>query len=167
MAGGIKTGICSYGMSGKLFHAPFINAHPGFELTVIVERHNNDSREKYPQAKLYRSVEELCADNSIQLIIVNSPSYLHFQHAKAAILAGKNILVEKPFTLSVKEAEDLIELAQKQNVQITVYQNRRYDGDYLEVKKVIDDKLLGDLRYVEIRYDRYRPDVWRQTAQRR
>ena len=157
MGAAIKTGICSYGMSGKLFHAPFINAHPGFELTAIVERHNNDSREKYPQAKLYRSVEELCTNKSIQLIIVNSPSYLHFEHAKAAILAGKNVLVEKPFAISVKEAQELISSAEKQKVQITVYQNRRYDGDYLAVKKVIDEKMLGDLRYIEIRYDRYRP----------
>ena len=100
----IKTGICSYGLSGRVFHAPFINAHPRFELTAIVERHNNDTREKYPDSKLYRSVEELCADKTIQLIIVNTPSYLHFEHAKAAILAGKNILVEKPFTISVKDA---------------------------------------------------------------
>src|SRR6266480_4846303 len=109
----IKTGICSYGMSGKLFHAPFINAHPGFELTGIVERNNNDSRERYPQSKLYRSVEDLYADTTIQLIIVNTPSYLHFEHAKAAILAGKNLLIEKPFTIAVKDAEELIALAEK------------------------------------------------------
>jgi scyllo-inositol 2-dehydrogenase (NADP+) len=157
MATIIKTGICSYGMSGKLFHAPFVNAHPGFELSAIVERHKNDSRERYPKSKLYRSVEELCADKDLQLIIVNSPSYLHFEHAKAAILAGKNLLIEKPFTIAVKEAEELIALAEKQKVQITIYQNRRYDGDYLAVKKVINEKLLGDLRYVEIKYERYRP----------
>ena len=153
----IKTGICSYGMSGKLFHAPFVDAHPGFELSGIVERHNNDSREKYPESKLYRSVEELCADKDIQLVIVNTPSYLHFEHAKAAMLAGKNVMIEKPFAISVKEAEALIALGEKQKVQITIYQNRRYDGDYLAVKKVINEKLLGDLREVQIRYDRYRP----------
>jgi scyllo-inositol 2-dehydrogenase (NADP+) len=157
MATIIKTGICSYGMSGKLFHAPFINAHPGFELAGIVERNNNESRERYPKSKLYPSVEELCADKDIQLIIVNTPSYLHFEHAKAAILAGKNVVVEKPFTIAVKEAEELTALAEKQKVQITIYQNRRYDGDYLAVKKVINEKLLGELREVEIRYDRYRP----------
>jgi predicted dehydrogenase len=153
----IRTGICSYGMSGKLFHAPFVNAHPGFELSAIVERHKNDSREKYPKSKLYRSVEELYTDKDLELIIVNSPSYLHFEHAKAAILAGKNLLIEKPFTIAVKEAEELITLAEKQKVQVTIYQNRRYDGDYLAVKKVITEKLLGDLRYVEIKYERYRP----------
>ena len=78
MTGGIKTGICSYGMSGKLFHAPFLEAHPGYELTAIVERNNNDSGERYPNAKLYRSVEELCADKDLQLIVVNTPTHLHF-----------------------------------------------------------------------------------------
>jgi predicted dehydrogenase len=73
MTGGIKTGICSYGMSGKLFHAPFIQNHPGYELTGIVERHNNDSRERYPQSKLYRSIDKLIADDSIQLIMSIHP----------------------------------------------------------------------------------------------
>ncbi|HEV8286959.1 MAG TPA: Gfo/Idh/MocA family oxidoreductase [Chitinophagaceae bacterium] len=153
----IKTGICSYGMSGKLFHAPFIQNHPGYELTAIVERHNNDSRERYPQSKLYRSVDELIADDSIQLIIINTPTHLHFENAKAALLAGKNIVVEKPFTITVKEAEELTSLAKKQNLFLSIYQNRRYDGDYHAVKDVIEKKLLGELREVEIRYDRYRP----------
>ena len=153
----IKTGICSYGMSGKLFHAPFVEEHPGFELTAIVERNNNDSRERYPKSKLYRSVEELIADKSLQLIVVNTPTHLHYEQVKMALLAGKHVIVEKPFTTKVKEAEELTELAKKQKVQLSIYQNRRYDGDFRAVKKVIDEKLLGDLREVEIRYDRYRP----------
>lgn len=153
----IKTGICSYGMSGKLFHAPFIQNHPGFELTGIVERHNNDSKERFPESKLYRSVEDLCADSSLQLIIVNTPTHLHFEHVMKALLAGKHIVVEKPFAVTVKDAEELTALAKKQNLQLSIYQNRRYDGDYRAVKKVLDEKLLGDLREVEIRYDRYRP----------
>jgi predicted dehydrogenase len=145
-------------MSGKLFHAPFIDAHPGFELSAIVERNRNDSRERYPNSKLYRSVEELCADDSLQLIIVNTPTHLHYEQVKLALNSGKNVLVEKPFTIRVKEAEELIALAKKKNLQLTIYQNRRYDGDYRAVKKVIDEKILGDLREVEIRYDRYRPN---------
>ena len=144
-------------MSGKLFHAPFIDNHPGYELTAIVERHNNDSRERYPRSKLYRSIEELIADNSIQLIIINTPTHLHFENAKAALEAGKNIVVEKPFTVTVKEGEQLIDLAKKKNLLLSIYQNRRYDGDYRAVKDVIEKKLLGELREVEIRYDRYRP----------
>jgi scyllo-inositol 2-dehydrogenase (NADP+) len=153
----IKTGICSFGMSGKLFHAPFVEAHPGFELAGIVERNNNDSRERYPKSKLYRSVEELIAGKDVQLIVVNTPTHLHFEQVKMALLAGKHVVVEKPFTIRVKEAEELAELAKKQNLKLTIYQNRRYDGDFRAVKKVVDEKLLGDLREVEIRYDRYRP----------
>ncbi|MEI9808486.1 MAG: Gfo/Idh/MocA family oxidoreductase [Bacteroidota bacterium] len=152
----IKTGICSYGMSGKLFHAPFLEAHPGFELTAIVERNNNDSRERYPASTLYRSVEELIADKDIQLIIVNTPTHLHYEQVKMALLAGKHVVVEKPFTIKVKEAEELTELAKQQKVQLSIYQNRRYDGDFRAVKKVVEEKLLGELRE-EIRYDRYRP----------
>jgi predicted dehydrogenase len=153
----IKTGICSYGMSGKLFHAPFIQAHPGYELTAIVERNNNESREKYPESKLYRSVEELCADKDIQLIIVNTPTHLHFEQAKMVLAAGKNLVMEKPFAITVKEAEELTELAKTKNLKLTIYQNRRYDGDFRAVKKVVDGKMLGELREAEIHYDRYRP----------
>ena len=153
----LKTGICSYGMSGRLFHAPFIDAHPGYELTAIVERKNNDSRERYSHSKLYRSVEELCADKNLQLIVVNTPTHLHYQQAKQVLQSGKHLVIEKPFTVTVKEAEDLAVFAEKNNLLISVYQNRRYDGDYRAVKEVLQQGLLGDLREAEIRYDRYRP----------
>ena len=154
---GVSVGICSFGMSGKLFHAPFIDAHPGFELSAIVERHNNDSKERYPNAKLYRSVEELCADKDLQLIVVNTPTHLHFEQAKQVLKAGKNIVIEKPFAITVKEAEELTVLAEKNNLFLSVYQNRRYDGDYHAVKNMVEQGLLGELREVEIRYDRFRP----------
>ncbi|MDX1955615.1 MAG: Gfo/Idh/MocA family oxidoreductase [Chitinophagaceae bacterium] len=153
----ISTGIASYGMSGKLFHAPFIDVHPGFELSGIVERNRTDSRARYPDSKLFRSFEELLADDHIELVIVNTPTLTHFDYTKAALLAGKKVIVEKPFTVELKEAEELAELADKKGLFLCVYQNRRYDGDYLSVKNVVEKKLLGDLREVEIRYDRYRP----------
>lgn len=154
-----KTGICSYGMSGKLFHAPFLDAHPGYELSAIVERNNNDSRERYPHSKLYRSVEELCADQELQLIVVNTPTHLHYQQAKLVLQSGKHLVIEKPFTVTVKEAEELAAFAEKNNLFVSVYQNRRYDGDYRAVKEVLQQGLLGDLREAEIRYDRYRPSL--------
>ena len=157
MSGGIKTGICSYGMSGKLFHAPFIQAHPGYELVAIVERHNQDSKERYPDAKLYRSVEELCADKELQLIVVNTPTYLHYEQAKMVLEAGKNMVIEKPFAVTTKEAEELTALAEKNKLFISVYQNRRYDGDFRAVKEVLQQGWLGEIREAEIRYDRYRP----------
>lgn len=155
----IRTGICSYGMSGKLFHAPFIQNHPGFELTAIVERSKNESKERYPDAKLYRSVDELIADESLHLIIVNTPVQTHYDYAKKVIAAGKHVVVEKPFTVSSQEAEELVRLAEEKNVLLIVYQNRRYDGDYKAVKAVLDEKLLGEIKEVEIRYDRYRPEI--------
>lgn len=153
----LKAGICSYGMSGKLFHAPFIDAHPGYELAAIVERNNNDSRERYPHSKLYRSVKEMCEDEELQLIVVNTPTHLHYQQAKLVLQAGKHLVIEKPFTITVKEAEELSVFAEKNNLFISVYQNRRYDGDYRAVKEILQQGLLGELREVEIRYDRYRP----------
>ena len=153
----IQTGICSYGMSGRLFHAPFIEAHPGFALRGIVERHNEDSRRRYPQATIFRSVEALIADPDIELIIVNTPTHLHYEQTKAALEAGKKVITEKPFTVTVKEAEELANLAEKKGTFICIYQNRRYDGDYRAVKNVLENHWLGDLREVEIRYDRYRP----------
>lgn len=153
----IRTGICSYGMSGKLFHAPFIDAHPGYQLSAIVERNNNDSRERYPHAKLCRSVEELYADKDLELIVVNTPTHLHYEQGKMVLQSGKNMVIEKPFAVTVKEAEELTALAQKNNLFISVYQNRRYDGDYLAVKEVMKKGLLGEIKEAEIRYDRYRP----------
>lgn len=95
MTGGIiKAGICSYGMSGKLFHAPFLEAHPGYALKAIVERHNHDSKERYPDAKLYRSVEELCADPELDLIVVNTPTHLHYEQALLVLNSGKNMIIE-------------------------------------------------------------------------
>ena len=152
-----KVGICSFGMSGKLFHAPFLEAHPGFELAAIVERNNNDSRELYPNSKLYRTVEELCADTSLQMIVVNTPTHLHFEQAKLVLQSGKHMVIEKPFAITVKEAEELAALAKKNNLFLSVYQNRRYDGDYGAVKAVIEKGFLGEIREAEIRYDRYRP----------
>ena len=131
----IRTGICSFGMSGKLFHAPFIQSHPGYELSAIVERNKSESRQKYPASKLYRSFEELISDSDIQLIVVNTPVQTYFEYTKLALQSGKAVVVEKPFTVTVAEAEELDSLAKEKNVFLSVYQNRRYDGDYWSIKK--------------------------------
>jgi Predicted dehydrogenases and related proteins len=152
----INTGICSYGMSGKIFHAPFIHAHPLFNLSAIVERHRDESRAKYPDSKLYRSFEELLADKDIELIVVNTPVQTHFEYAKAALNAGKHVIVEKPFTVTAEEAQILDDLAKEKNLFLSVYQNRRYDGDFKALKDVVSENLLGELKEAELRYDRYR-----------
>ncbi|HMR82999.1 MAG TPA: Gfo/Idh/MocA family oxidoreductase [Niabella sp.] len=152
----INAGIASYGMSGKLFHAPFLEAHPHYNLAAIVERHKEESRVKYPNSKLYRSFEELITDKSIQLVVVNTPVQTHFEYAKAALNAGKNIVVEKPFTVTASEAQELDDIAKGKKLFLSVYQNRRYDGDFRAIKDVIQENLLGTLKEAELRYDRYR-----------
>jgi predicted dehydrogenase len=144
-------------MSGKLFHAPFLEAHPGFELAAITERHNHDSKERYPGSSLYRSVEEMCADASLQLIVVNTPTHLHYTQARMVLNAGKHLVIEKPFTITVEEAEEITALAKQNNLFVSVYQNRRYDGDYRAIKNILQEGLLGELKEAEIRFDRYRP----------
>jgi scyllo-inositol 2-dehydrogenase (NADP+) len=154
----IKTGIASFGMSGKIFHAPFIQEHPSFELTAIVERNKDNSRERYPESILYRSFEEMLENKEIELVVVNTPVQTHFEYAQKALNAGKHIVVEKPFTIDAAEAIALDKLATEKGLLLTVYQNRRYDGDFAAVKQVVTNGLLGDIKEVELKYDRYRPE---------
>lgn len=143
-------------MSGKLFHAPFVDNHPGYELTGIVERHHQESRALYGHTKLYRSFDELIADDSVELVIVNTPTQTHYDFARLALNAGKHVIVEKPVTTNAEEATELDKLAKDKNLHLIVYQNRRYDGDFLAIKEVVDNGWLGEIREVELRYDRYR-----------
>jgi scyllo-inositol 2-dehydrogenase (NADP+) len=151
----IKTALCSFGMSGWVFHAPFIHLHEGFELYAVFERTKNLGEEKYPGIKTFRSLEEMLADDAIELVIVNTPNYTHFEYAKLVLLAGKHVVVEKPFTNNVAEAEELIALAEKQNKKLSVYQNRRWDSDFKTVQKVVQEKWLGEVVEAEIHFDRY------------
>ncbi|MFT3902955.1 MAG: Gfo/Idh/MocA family oxidoreductase [Niabella sp.] len=152
-----NTAIASFGMSGKLFHAPFLKASPHFKLWGILERHRDESRAKYPDTKLYRSFDELLADKEVDVVVVNTPVQTHFEYAKAALNAGKSVIVEKPFTVNANEALELDLLAKEKDLFLSVYQNRRYDGDFLAVRDVVTENLLGELREAEFRFDRYRP----------
>ena len=151
----IKTAILSFGMSGRVFHAPFLHLHNGFELVGAWERNKETIHEFYPGAKTYTSLESLLVDDSIELVIVNTPTYTHFDYAKQALLAGKNIVVEKAFTTTVSEAEELKVLAEKQNKRIAVFQNRRWDSDFKTVQKIIVEGWLGEIAEAEFHFDRY------------
>ncbi len=151
----IKTALLSFGMSGRVFHAPFISLHEGFELAGAWERSKKNIQEFYPNTKSYNSLEELLKDDSIKLVIVNTPTYTHYEYTKKALLANKHVVVEKAFTTNVAEAEELKVLAAKQNKKIAVFQNRRWDSDFKTFKQVIDSNVLGNLCEVEIHYDRY------------
>ncbi|TXH21390.1 MAG: oxidoreductase [Chitinophagaceae bacterium] len=154
----INTAIASFGLSGQVFHAPFVQAHPGFNLIGIVERHKNLSRNEYQHTKLYRSFEEILKDDEVELVVVNTPVQTHFEYTKKAIESGKHVIVEKPFTVSEDEAIILTQLASERNTKSIVYQNRRYDGDFLKLKEILRSQQLGKIKEVEMRFDRYRPE---------
>lgn len=155
----IRTGILTYGMSGRLFHAPFIAGSPKFELSAVVERTQEKVRAHYPKVKRYRSIEALLADKDIELVIVNTPNYLHYEHVKLALDHGKHVLVEKPFVATADEAEELFNYAKTLNLGLYVYQNRRFDSDFKAVQKVLRQGLLGKLVEMHIRFDRYRNHI--------
>ncbi len=151
----INTALCSFGMSGWVFHAPFLHVHPGFNLYGVWERTKNLAQEKYPGIKTFRTLEDMLADDAIELVIVNTPSGTHYEYSKQALQAGKHIVVEKPFTPTAAQARELIDLAKLKNKKISVYQNRRYDSDYRTVKKILDEGWLGKIVDAEIHYDRF------------
>ena len=155
----IKTGLMAYGMSGKVFHAPFLDTHSGFELVGIVERTKKDAVKDYPRVKTYTSNEELLAQEELELIVVNTPNFTHFEYAKAALNANKHVLIEKPFSVKQEEAKTLFKLAKEKGKKVLAYQNRRFDSDFLAVKKIVDQGVLGDLIEVHIRFDRYRNEI--------
>lgn len=160
----IKTGILSYGMSGQLFHSPFVDAHEGFEFTAVVERSQKRAHQKYPDIKSYDSVDALLADGQIELVIVNTPNNTHFEFVLKALQMGKHVLVEKPFTVTPAQAEQLFEVARKNDRHALPYQNRRFDSDFLSVKKVLDSGKLGQLVEVHFRFDRYKYKIGQKAA---
>ena len=151
----VKVGLCAFGMSGKVFHAPFIKEHSGFILSAVVERNKQESRIQYPESTLYRSVEEML-QSDVDVVVVNTPVQTHYEYAKMALNAGKNVIIEKPFTTNVAEAQELVELAEEKKLFLSVYQNRRFDRDYQQVQKILSEGYLGNIKEVEIRFDRFR-----------
>lgn len=155
----IKTAILSFGMSGRVFHAPFIHLHPGFELVGVWERTKSESIAIYPYVHIYRTFEELLADESIELVVVNTPTATHFEYAKSVLEAGKHAVVEKAFTTTVAEAIELNELANKKQLKLSVFQNRRWDSDFKTVRKIVTEGWLGEIMEAEFHFDRFKDEL--------
>jgi scyllo-inositol 2-dehydrogenase (NADP+) len=156
MARKIIAGLASFGMSGRIFHTPLLMSHPDFILKKIVERTKSEVKAIYPAIEITNSFEELLKDDDIELIIVNTPDHTHADFTHQALEAGKNVVVEKPFTQSIGQGEILLNLAHKKGLLLSVFHNRRWDGDFLTVQKVIESKVLGRLVEFESHYDRFR-----------
>lgn len=162
----IQVGLIGYGMAGEVFHAPLIAAAPELCLRSVVERRSERASLRYPDALTVRSPEALLADPQIDLVVVATPNTSHFPLAQQALLAGKHVVVDKPFTITSGEAQDLIDLAQRLGKTLTVFQNRRWDGGFLTVRRLVDQGLLGQLVSYEAAFDRFRnylkPNAWRE-----
>lgn len=163
----IGVALAGFGLSGRYLQAPFFNAHPDFNLrAVVTSRAEMDTF--LPSVQRVETLHEVLSDPLVQLVSIASPNETHFDFARQALLAGKHILVEKPFVASVQEARELIALAKDRNLHIFIFQNRRFDSDFLTLKKWLNEGHAGRLYRFEAYFHRYKPQPnvkkWKEVA---
>jgi scyllo-inositol 2-dehydrogenase (NADP+) len=162
----VSTALVGYGFAGKTFHAPLLSSIEGISLDVVMQRHGDDASQVYPSARIVRSIDDLLAIPEIQLVVVATANPSHFPIANACLDAGKNVVIDKPFATVVDEARQLIALAEKRQRVLSVFHNRRWDGDFLTAQQLLGQRRLGRLVRFESHFDRFRPKVdknaWRQ-----
>ncbi len=165
----IRVGLIGFGAAGQIYHAPILTCVDGLELTLIRATKSDQialAHARYPQATVVNDNDAIINNKNIDLVVVATPNESHTSLAKAALLAGKHVVVEKPFTITTREADELIAVSKQCNKILTVNQNRRFEGDYATIKKVINSGMLGELAEFESHYDRFRnylrPNAWRE-----
>src|SRR5689334_12090671 len=144
----IKVGIAGFGIASKIFHAPFLKASPHYEVVAVLERHHEESKAMFADVQIVRSFEDLLSTDA-DLIVIATPNETHYPYAKQALLAGKAVVVDKPFTIHSEEALELDALAKQTNTLLTVFHNRRYVADYLTIQQILRQQLLGDVHTFE------------------
>jgi predicted dehydrogenase len=163
----IEVGLIGYGLAGRAFHAPVIRAVPSLHLAAILQRSGNEAAEKYPGVRIVRNMDELLAMQEIRLVVIATPNDTHYELARQCLMAGRDVVVDKPFATTLEEAEALVQIANDRGRLLTVYQNRRYDGDFQAIRKLVAEGTLGQIVRFETAYDRYRPQLkagaWRET----
>jgi scyllo-inositol 2-dehydrogenase (NADP+) len=152
----LNVALIGFGLSGRYLQAPFFETNSNFNLKTIVSN-NQNPQEFYPSIKVVRSLEEVLMDETIDIVSICSPNDTHYEYTKRTLQAGKHVLVEKPFTATSAEAKELILLSQKQQKTLTVFQNRRFDSDFLTLKKLIHEEVLGEIFNFEIHFNRFKP----------
>lgn len=161
----IKVGIIGYGFSAKTFHLPFIEANDHYQLVGFCSRQTLAIKQKYPSVSCHETLTALIANTTVDLVIITSPNSCHFKQTKYCLENGLHVVVEKPITATSAQAHELNELAVRNGLVLSVYHNRRWDGDFLTIQKLIAQKKLGDLKLFESHFDRFRPNVqsrWRE-----
>ncbi|MFF1383666.1 Gfo/Idh/MocA family oxidoreductase [Arthrobacter sp. NPDC058288] len=167
----IRTAVAGFGLSGRVFHAPLIAANPAYSLDVIATSdagRRADASGSYPAARLADTPADVFAlAGDLDLLVLGTPPATHYPLAKAALEAGLDVVVDKPFAVRSAEGQELLELAARLGRVLTVFQNRRWDGDYLTVKGLLDGGVLGDVTRFESRFERWSPEVskaWKADA---
>jgi len=164
----IRVGLIGFGLAGQAFHAPMIRGVAGMQLACVLERRTDNAKQRYPDERIARTLDEMLSDKTINLCVVATPNDTHFPYTKACLEAGRDVVLDKPMTPTLKEAEQLVAIAQKHGRLLTVYQDRRWDGAFLTVKKLIREGALGEVAEYEARFDRFRldakPNAWREVA---
>ena len=165
----IDAGLVGFGFAGKTFHAPVIRATEGLRLAAILQRTGSDAAQRYPDARLVRSMDELLSIESIRLIVIATPNTSHYALARQSLVAGRDVVIDKPFATSYSEAAELLALARKNERLLSVYQNRSWDGDFLTVQQLLGSERLGRIVLFESHFDRFRPNpreqAWRERPE--
>lgn len=164
----IRVGVIGFGLAGHYFQSAVIHSTPGLELACIVQRSGDEAARAYPGVRVARSVDELLADTSIRLVIIATPNDSHYELASQCMGKQRHVVVDKPLTLSSPEAADLIRIARERNLLLSVYQNRRWDGDFQTVRQILAGGELGRIVSFESHFDRFRPvprrERWRESG---
>ncbi len=165
--GSLGVALLGYGYAGKTFHAPLLAGIEDIDLCVIMSSDATKVHKDFPDAIVEADADKVFANQEVSLVVIATPNDSHFDLAKRALNAGKHVVVDKPFTTTVAEATELIDLAEKKSLVLSVFHNRRWDADFLTVKELMDEKSLGKVMHFESHFDRYRPVVqqrWREQA---
>ncbi|SAP43059.1 oxidoreductase ydgJ [Klebsiella oxytoca] len=167
MSDAIRVGLIGYGYASKTFHAPLISGTPGMTLAAVASSDENKVHADWPAMPVVSGPEQILNDPNIDLVVIPTPNDTHFPLAKAALEAGKHVVVDKPFTVTLSHARELEALAKSGGRLLSVFHNRRWDSDFLTIKALINEELLGEVGYFESHFDRYRPQVrnrWREQG---
>ncbi len=163
----LQTLVVGFGYAATTFHLPFLQALEAFDVRAVVSSSADKVHASLADCQVYSSMDEALNNQQFDLVIITTPNHLHGLQARKALLANCHVLVEKPFTLSAKEARELMALATARQLTLCVFQNRRFDGDFTTVGRLLKEKKLGDIKRIVSRFDRFRPhpkDRWRENA---
>lgn len=167
MSENIRVGLIGYGYASKTFHAPLIAGTAGMTLAAVSSSDAAKVQADWPGVPVVSEPKHLFNDPNIDLIVIPTPNDTHFPLAKAALESGKHVVVDKPFTVTLSQARELDALARSLGRLLSVFHNRRWDSDFLTVKALLDDGVLGEVAFFESHFDRFRPQVrdrWREQA---